>query len=293
MKPLRVDAPSKLLDYLLDRLSPLKRTQVKALLEHGSVRVNGDVVTLHRHELKRGDVVDFLSEGDAAAERMKTRLKWQIVHEDDAVVVVDKPAGLLTTATDREREHTLYFELTAYLRAKSGKRAFIVHRLDRDTSGLLLFAKDPESKEYLEENWEKTEKRYAAVAEGAPEEAEGTIESWLMEDAFKRVYSAAARERGAKWSATRYRVHETNGKYSLLELALETGRKNQIRVHLSDLGCPIAGDHKYGAETDPIGRMALHATRLSFTHPSTRRRLEFDSPPPKEFFEIFEAPRRR
>lgn len=283
MQPLSVTADSPLLEYLLRHL-PQKRTNVKQLLKFGSVRVNGEVVTSHKHPLKPGDRVDFLGKKEAAALRAKKESELDIVHEDEDVLVVNKPAGLLTISTESEKERTLYFELTAYVRSQGNderKRVFVVHRLDRDTSGLIVFAKNIKAKLFLQQNWKKAVKNYYAVVEGEPKVKEGRIRSSLAEDKFRRVFKTG--RTGAKESATQYKVIATNGRYSLLDLKLETGRKNQIRVHLADEGTPVAGDEKYGAQSDPLKRMALHAYYLSFPHPSTEKMMSFEREAPENF----------
>lgn len=277
---------SFLLDYLFRHFPHLKKTKVKQILKYGSVRVNGRIVTSHRHELKPGDTIDFLNPKDALAERLKAQLGFPVVYEDEKLLVVDKPAGLLTMGTEREKENTLYFELTEYVRSKSQDdrgRVFIVHRLDRDSSGLVVFTKNETAKRALQDHWERTIKKYYAVVEGVPAEKEGVVRSYLKEDSFRRVYSVRSMSAGAKRAVTRYRLLKENGLYALLDVGLETGRKNQIRVHLSDIGHPIAGDLKYGARSNPAGRLALHAYQLSFPHPSTGEFMSFDSKLPKSF----------
>ncbi len=282
----RVAESSLLLDYLFRHFSHFKKTKIRQMLTHGSVRVNEKVVTLHRHVLKPGDTLDFLSPKDALSEHLKERLDFPIVFEDRDFLVVDKPAGLLTMGTEREKEHTLYFELTKYIRAKSpdGRgRIFIVHRLDRDASGLVVFAKNTAAKETLQKNWTQAVKKYYAITEGVPEKKEDSIESHLVEDKFRRVYSVKQRSRQSKHAVTRYRLLRESSRYALLDVTLETGRKNQIRVHLSDLGHPIAGDTKYGAVSNPLRRLALHAYSLSFTHPSTGKLQTFHTKLPEDF----------
>ena len=282
MQPLQAQEATPLLTYLLKELPTLKRTRVKQMLKFGSVLVNGEIVTSHSHPLKKSDLITFTGKKEAAATRAKARLPFRIVHEDDEVVVVDKPAGLLTVSTESEKEYTLYFAVTAYQRSlREDGRVFIVHRLDRDTSGLLVLAKSMKSKVFLQGNWEQAIKKYTAVVEGRPRADQGMIRSSLAEDKFKRVYKSNAR--GAKESVTHYQVLASNNEYSLLELRLGTGRKNQIRVHLADSGHPVAGDYKYGAATDPLGRMALHASFLSFPHPSGEETLSFTAEAPRDF----------
>jgi 23S rRNA pseudouridine1911/1915/1917 synthase len=272
MQTLSVSHQAFLLEYLLNHLPQLKKTKIKQILKYGSVRVNGRVVTSHRYPLRRDDTIDFLSQKGASLERLKTKLNFKIIEEDTDILVAEKPAGLLTIGTDREKEKTLYFMLTEYQRAKDkdGRgRIFIVHRLDRDVSGLIVFAKSEGAKQLLQRNWGRVVKKYYAVIEGVPKKKEDKIESHLVEDKFKRVYSISKPAREAKHAITHYRLIGENGRYALVDLNLETGRKNQIRVHLSDLGYPVVGDAKYGARSNPLGRLALHAYYLSFPHPYT------------------------
>ena len=208
-----------------------------------------------------------------------------ILYEDRELLAIDKPAGLLTMATDKERERTAYWLATDYVRrgfAGSRHRVFIVHRLDRDTSGVLVFAKTPAAKNALQDHWDEVEKTYVAVAHGLFAEPEGTISSYLAENRAQVVYSTTDPALG-KLSHTAYRVvREING-LSLLEIRLLTGRKNQIRVHLADRGHPVLGDGKYGRPDDGCKRLALHARRLTLKHPSTGQRLTFEAPVPPHF----------
>lgn len=208
-----------------------------------------------------------------------------ILHEDRDILVVDKEAGLLTIATDDERTRTAYHLLTDYVRkgnAKSRERIFIVHRLDRDTSGVLVFARTEEAKRKLQANWERTEKHYLAVVHGALARKEGTISSYLAENAAFRVYSTQNPAQGLL-SHTAYRVRLETRLYSLLEVTLLTGRKNQIRVHLAEQGNPIVGDKKYGHKHDPWRRLALHARSLTIEHPFSGKRMTFEAGIPDHF----------
>jgi 23S rRNA pseudouridine1911/1915/1917 synthase len=216
-----------------------------------------------------------------------------IIHEDEAIIVVDKAAGLLTIATEKEKTKTAYYRLTAWLKERSGsarERIFIVHRLDRDTSGLLVFARNEAAKRALQERWPETDKKYAAIVEGIPREPKGRIASNLRETKFLRVYSVRDHDGDGKPSVTNYQLLRAAGSYALLDITLETGRKNQIRVHLADIGHPVAGDKKYGARTNPVGRLALHAYFLAFFHPVTGKWLEFRAPLPAKFKRMFPDP---
>lgn len=211
-----------------------------------------------------------------------------ILHEDRDIIVINKPAGLLTMATERERENTAYFLLTDYVRKgnpKSYNRIFIVHRLDRETSGILIFAKTEQAKHFLQENWQNFSKKYVAAVHGQLKEKEGIIESYLAENQNYRVYSVSNPAKG-KYSKTGYRVLKENEKFSLLEIDLFTGTKNQIRVHFSENGHPVAGDKTYGTAEKGIKRLALHSMFISFIHPFTKKEIYFRTEIPGYFNEL-------
>lgn len=263
-----------LLPWLLAALQPTNRTRVKQLLKHGCVQVNGDVVTRHDHQLRPGDRVAISREGASPK-----ALAFPIRYEDAALIVGEKPAGLLTVATETEKLDTAFVRLGTQLAAQGAGRPFVVHRLDRDTSGLLLFARSETARDRLQANWDAVEKTYLAVVEGKPRPAEGVIDNFLTEGRNLRV-RAAPPGRDAKRAVSRYRV-VTPGRHSLVEVTLETGRRHQIRVHMAGLGCPVIGDADYGATTNPAGRLGLHGWRLALDHPITGRRVEVESPLPE------------
>ncbi|MFA5073136.1 MAG: RluA family pseudouridine synthase [Nitrospirota bacterium] len=208
-----------------------------------------------------------------------------ILYEDKEILVVDKPAGLLTVATEREKSRTAHSLLTDYIRegcGRSRKRLFVVHRLDRDTSGTLIFAKSEEAMYRLKAQWKQTEKKYLAVAHGKLEKSSGTITTYLAENQDYSVYSTSDSTRG-RLSQTAYNVLRVTKGLSLLEVVLLTGRKNQIRVHFAGLGHPIVGDTKYGKASDTQPRMALHARSISFKHPFSGKQLAFESEIPTFF----------
>jgi tRNA pseudouridine32 synthase/23S rRNA pseudouridine746 synthase/23S rRNA pseudouridine1911/1915/1917 synthase len=216
---------------------------------------------------------------------------FSILHEDDDILVVEKPAGLLTMGTERDKTHTAYAMLTDYVRKgqpRSSKRIFIVHRLDRDTSGVLVFAKTLQAKTKLQGQWEETEKKYLAVVHGKCRNKEGTISTYLAENAAHVVYSTPNPEKG-KLARTAYRVLRETSEHSLLEIDLLTGRKHQIRVHLAGIGHPVVGDEKYGPGRKVYKRLALHARALSFTHPVNGRRLTFETETPDYFSKLLGA----
>lgn len=274
--------PSTLLDFLLAALSHLSRTSVKALLRNSRIKVGQTVTTRF----------DFpVNEGETVAVNM-TR-EWpvlknprlEILYEDVDIIVVSKGYGLLSMATDKKNEVTAYSLLRDYVKKNSPHdKIFIVHRLDRHTSGVMVFAKTEEAKNNLQHNWNNMvlERKYIAVIEGCPERKEGVQKSYLAENSRHIVYSTSKPEEG-QFSVTRWKILKKRGQYSLVELSLDTGRKNQIRVHMKELGHPIAGDRKYGAVTSPIHRVALHAATLRFIHPITRKDMNFSTPVPASF----------
>jgi 23S rRNA pseudouridine1911/1915/1917 synthase len=281
---LTTDGP--LLAWLLDALRPMSRTRVKQLLRHGRVFVNGVPTTRHDHPLRPGDRVTLARAHTAPPGRPLEEAGIVIVHEDDALLVIDKPPGLLTVATETERLDTAFARLNSHLAARGG-RPFVIHRLDRDTSGLLLFARSAAVRDALQKNWDAVTKTYLAVVEGRPRPHEGVVENFLTEgrDLRVRVTRPGGRARRA---ATRYRVVGGRGRYTLVEVGLETGRKHQIRVHLAGLGCPVIGDPLYGAAGDPAGRLGLHAWRLALEHPTTGAPLALEAPFPAALRQLVE-----
>ncbi len=288
-RQLMVARSELLLEYLLDALG-LNRKHVKNLLKFGAVAVNGATVKQFDHRLSPGDEVLV---SDAQTARAAGRLEYariQLVYEDDALIVLDKPAGLLVVATDRDKTDTLYFRLNAYLRQRDPaqqERAWVVHRIDQETSGLVLFAKSEPVKCQLQAAWPAVEKIYWAVVEGRPSVDQGTITSYLTQSKSLKVFSSDHSTPGARLATTHYRLLQTRGDLSLVEVRLETGRKHQIRVHLAGLGCPVAGDRRYGATSDPCHRLGLHAGELGLVHPLTGERLSFSSPLPKALGKLF------
>ena len=275
----KVKEENTLLSFLFSVLSGQSRTSVKSLLGNRQVLVNGKVTSRFDEPLSLGDTVEISSvRGKIEFRHPMLRIVW----EDPYLIVVEKKSGLLSMATQKEKERTAYHLLSEYVKKTDEcNRIFILHRLDKDTSGLMMFAKDRMTQNKLQSNWNDavTERTYTAVVEGRPEKDSGLISNFLSENAGLKVYVASS---GSE-AITRYRLLKSNEKYSMLELNLETGRKNQIRAHMESIGHPIAGDRKYGAESDPAGRMALHATTLSFIHPVTNEELHFNSAVPSVF----------
>ena len=282
MPPARtVSQPSELLVYLFEAWPEVKKKQVRSWLKFGSVAVNGRVITQFDHPLKPGDQVVIRPKAFAAPET-KLANGIRIRHEDADIIVIEKPDGLLSIASPSEPEKTAYASLTDHVRQGNRlgrERVWVVHRLDRETSGLMIFAKNEGAKRALQENWDAVEKKYLAVVEGAPSGESGLFDSHLDESNPLKVYVTVEGSR-TRHALTRYRVMKKGKATTLVELTLETGRRHQIRVQLADAGCPIVGDGKYGAETNPIKRIALHASSLRFIHPVTREKMRFDSPLP-------------
>ena len=208
-----------------------------------------------------------------------------ILYEDRDIIVVDKVNGLLTVSSEKVRDKTAYYHLTEYVRKgnqKSKHRVFIVHRLDRDTSGVIVFAKNEKAKRYLQEEWQNFSKKYYALVHGTMPQKEGIITSYLAENSIHRMYSVTDPEKG-KFAKTGYKVIKESVKYSFLEIDLLTGRKNQIRVHLTDKGCTVAGDKKYGVKEKGIKRLMLHAFSLTITHPFSKEKMTFTTKVPAYF----------
>lgn len=279
-----VDAPSELLEWLLANLKQ-SRSKVKATLQGRGVRVDGKVVTQFDYRLEPGMKV-AVSKVKKAAE-LKSRYV-RLVYEDRHLVVVEKQAGILSMAAGHS-SLTVKAVLDDYFR-RSNQRctAHVVHRLDRDTSGLMIYAKEMQAEQILEHEWHERvyDRRYVAVVSGEMERDEGTVASWLRDNKAYITYSSPV-DNGGKYAVTHYHTLARTTQHSLVEYVLETGRKNQIRVHSADIGHPVCGDVKYGNGDDPIGRLCLHAYVLCFVHPITNRRLEFETPVPVAFRKLF------
>jgi 23S rRNA pseudouridine1911/1915/1917 synthase len=269
-----------LLPWLLAALAPMPRTRVKQLLRFGRVTVNGVPATRFDHPMRAGDRVVIAATRPDLADESLRQAGVCIVYQDDGLIAIEKPAGLLSVATESEKADTAFARLSAYLAARRAGRAFVVHRLDRETSGLLLFARSAAVRDHLRAGWGRVAKAYLAVVEGEPRPPAGTIRNFLTEGKDLRVRASAGPRPGSKAAITRYRLVSSRHGRSLVEVELGTGRKHQIRVHLAGLGCPVIGDRAYGAATDPAGRLGLHAWRLALDHPATGRRVELESPLP-------------
>ena len=294
---LKVTEPAALMDFLIAKMGGMARSSVKQLLGQRRVKVGNAIQTRHDFALKAGDVVTVSS---GRGNSQLTHPKLRIVYEDDDLIVVNKQPGLLTVAaTPGSSETTAYSILRAYVKKQNARAGiYVVHRLDRETSGLLVFARSQELQHYMREYWRElvTERTYIALTEGVPEPREGQIKSWFTEDKRNAMVYSSPVDDGGDLAITNYKVLRTSGvrnqepgvkteQYALVELHLETGRTNQIRVHLASKGCPVVGDRKYGHgnESSPIDRLCLHAKVLAFIHPVTEKTVRFESPVPKEF----------
>lgn len=285
---LGVEAPCPLLEFLFAQLPNKNRKNIKAVLRDRQVSVDGRPVTQYNHPLKIGQQVRVSWEKKSLA---ALEHGVRIVHEDEDLIVIDKPAGLLTIATEKEKRKTAYAVLSGYIKQQDPKaKIFIVHRIDRETSGLLLFARSEKVKEVIQETWMSTitERVYAAVVEGRVEKEKGVVTSWLTESSAFTVYSSQKPGQG-KEAITHFQTVRSTPSYSLLKLSLETGRKHQIRVHMQDIGHPIVGDKKYGSGNASLKRLALHAQVLAFVHPVTNLPCYFETPLPGKFYRLFDA----
>jgi len=256
------------------------------MLAHKQVTVDEMVTTKFDFPLKKGQTV-FLNK-QKSDEKPRFR-GLRIVHEDNDIIVIDKASGMLSMASDTEKLKTAYSILSDYVKKFDPKNLiFIVHRLDRDTSGLMMFAKNKRVQEILQKDWNEAiiERSYIAVVEGYIDQKEGTITSWLKENKALMMYSSQTPDDGMK-AVTHYKTLKTYKRFSLLEVKLETGRKNQIRVHMKDLGFPVTGDKKYGAKLNPLGQMGLHARVLSFKHPTSGKAMRFETLIPLKFQKLF------
>jgi len=295
----KVTEKARLLEYLFLILKDSKRTKVKQFLKVGAVLVNGKSITQFDHPLVPGDQVSIKSARDPRPVD-EPDYGVEIVYHDNDLVIINKPAGLLSIATEKEGVKTAIFAVGEYLdkleterlrqigRRESDfrdKPIYIVHRLDQAASGLMVFAKSEAVKLKLQGEWDQAIKKYYAVVEGVPKNKTGTIESHLHESISLRVYSTPPDE-GGKLSISHYEMMRASSHYAILQVKIDTGRKHQIRVHLSDSGHPIVGDDRYGSRTNPIRRLALHGCYLSFKHPVTGKQVTFQSELPRLFDQI-------
>lgn len=282
----KVTEETELLVFLLAKITNKSRNDVKVLLRDKQIYVDGQAITQFNHALKPEQIVEV--KWKKGPEEIKYR-GLNIVFEDQYLIVIEKQAGVLSIATEKQKDNTAYSILSSHIKKQDPRnRIFVVHRLDRETSGLMMFAKSEKIQKLLQESWNATieERTYLAVVEGYVEKKEDTIESYLVESKALIVYSNKNSEIGQK-AITHYEVLKSNKNHSLLKVNLETGRKNQIRVHAKDIGHSVVGDDKYGAKTDPIKRLGLHAWVLAFKHPITGKDMRFETEIPAKFIGLF------
>ena len=277
----KVTKDAVLIEFVMEKMYGISRNRAKALITNRVVLVNNAITTHPLAELKAGQVVQI--------DRSKRKMSFHsneldIVYEDPYLLIIDKHPGLLSMSNN-SRQQTVQTVLNRYLEKGGGRNtSHLVHRLDRDTSGLIVYAKDVQTQQSLINGWQQlvTDRRYIALVEGELENSRGRIQSWLTEDKRFITHSSPV-DNGGKLAVTHYEVVASSNGYSLVECELETGRKNQIRVHMADLGHPVVGDHKYGSENDPIRRLGLYAYMLCFVHPVTGKHMRFETPVPALF----------
>ncbi len=283
-----VEQDETLLVSLIAHLPHKSRNTLKAVLRDRQVAIDGKPVTQFDHALSAGQLVEV--SWDRIVPLQQPR-ELNIVFEDQDLIVINKPAGLLTIATDKEKRKTAFSMLSNYVKKENpDKKIFIIHRIDRETSGLLMFAKNEKVKLQIQKTWGTSisQRTYIGVVEGHIKKDKGTIRSWLTESKAFKVYSSNNPKLGQE-AVTHYEKIKGNSTYSLLKINLETGRKHQIRVHMQDINHSIIGDKKYGASLNPIRRMGLHAQVLAFIHPTTGEPCHFETAIPQKFLAIFSS----
>ena len=280
-----VEEDAQLLDWLIANLKGLSRNKVKDTLHGRGIKVNGKIVTQFDYPLTRGMKISVSK--SKKNDTFKSRYV-NLVNEDPYLVVIEKKPGILSMAAGHKSLNVKTVLDDYFRQTKQRCTAHVVHRLDRDTSGLMVYAKDMQTEQTLEHEWHNIvyDRRYVAVVSGEMEEDEGTIANWLKDNKAYVTYSSPV-DNGGKYAVTHFHVLDRTTEHSLVEYKLETGRKNQIRVHSADMNHPVCGDVKYGNGDDPIHRLCLHAYMLHFFHPVTRARMEFETPIPSQFRMLF------
>ena len=287
MKEHIVEEEMILIDYLRKTFTKLSKNNIKSLLSKEMVTVNNSVQTRYDYIVKKGDKIVIR---DTKIKVKRYQKDINIIYEDNDILVINKPAGLLTIATSKEKDFTLYHFASSYLKEKNkNNKIFIIHRLDKETSGIVIFAKNQKTKNLFQNSWNKNilYRGYYAVVEGTLAKKEGTIKSYLTENNEYMVYSTSQKE--GKLAITEYKVIKENNKYSLLDINIKTGRKNQIRVHMKENGNVIVGDKKYGSNINPINRMALHAYKLEFIDPRTNKKKTLKTNMPTIFNKLIKV----
>ena len=277
-----VDSNISLVDAIFNFKKDLSKKSIKNYIKNKMVKVNDNVVTNSSYVLKKDDLVEICYE-----KRIIPKYDLDILYEDNYLIVINKPCGLLSISNDKEKGVTAYRMVSDYVKSTSKRNyIFVVHRLDQDTSGILMFCKNEKIRDRLQENWNNVVKKrgYIAIVDGKMS-GNGTIRSFLMEDKRQFVYSS--KNGSGKEAITHYEVIRNNNNYSMLQVFIDTGRRNQIRVHLSEKGCPIVGDKKYKCKTNPIKRLCLHANLLEFIHPVSKKMISIKCNVPNDFNRLF------
>lgn len=280
-----VEKESFLLDFLYQNLDCYSKKKIKSFLAHGNILVEDLITTKYNMKLKPGMKIKLIF-GKVVFDRKKKPLP--ILYEDKEFIVINKPSGLLSVATDKEKDNTAYHMVREHVKNVSHKEnIYVVHRLDQETSGVLLFTKNEKLRDLLQDNWNDlvVKRQYIAIIKGTLKEKQGTIKTYLKEGKNQLVYVTKDKKEG-KLSITHYQVMKVKNGYTLLNILLDTGRKNQIRVHMKELGYPIIGDKKYGSKINPLKRLGLHAKEISFIHPVTNKKYTFQAPIPVEFKKV-------
>lgn len=286
---LKVEENIELMKFLMEKLPGKSRNNIKSLLVHRQVKVGNKTISQYNHPLEAGNIVEV--QWGKVRTSSNTASGIEILFEDDHVIVITKDSGILSMGTDKEQEKTAYNFLKDHVKnTDPDNKIFIVHRLDRDTSGVMMFAKTAEAQQIMQTNWKKLvqERTYVALVEGKIEKNSDTMITWLKENSAFVTYSSPT-DNGGKKAVTHYKVLRRSRGYSLAEVKIATGRKNQIRIHMKELGHPIVGDKKYGAHTSPLRRLGLHAQVLAFKHPVTNELLRFETRIPKKFTDLFKG----
>jgi 23S rRNA pseudouridine1911/1915/1917 synthase len=277
-----------LFDFLFTQISSKSKSGIKSLLSNRQVMVNGKTETQYNFLLTTGDNV-FINFSKPKASLKHPKL--QLLYEDEYLIVVNKSPGLLAVATERKEESTAFHIVRNYLRKQDpASKLYVVHGIDREASGVLLFAKDKEVQIILQNNWygKSHERIHHVLVEGQPEKEKDTIVSWLTESIKSRKVYSSLQENGGQRSVTHYQLLKSSGNFSLLEVKPETGKKNQIRVHMQSIGHPVVGDKKYGAQSSLGGCVGLHLSSLSIRHPFTGKLIRFESPLPQKMTQFFD-----
>lgn len=290
IKEYPVKRECELLEFLLENLKGQSRNNIKSLLTHRLIAVDGTTTTQYNYRLFKGDVVQLSKTPLSAVKNQKINKSMSsIIYEDEEFIVINKPSGLLAIATDKEKTKTAYHNLTEYVQQKNiHNRIFVVHRIDKDTSGVLMVAKNEDIKNKLQDNWNDLviDRKYIAVCDGIFEKKEGTIKQYLKETKTNIMYNSKIKGDGQE-AITHYKVLKESKYHSLVEVHIDSGRKNQIRVAMNDLGHPIIGDNKYGQSSNPLRRLGLHAEVLKLKHPENNKIMEFKASIPSDFLKLF------